>query len=149
MNGTEVQSWTDVGVGIHLVRRLGPTVRVLRALGRLRQQETRAVLQGAAMERKQFFCLGVGLVLPCWAAALAQPGAAADGPVDFYDCTGKPDGNYVHPFDCTKFISCAPVGQPFVPEVWNHSLAGGTSAGLSIAGSGRRPGSARRAGSPL
>ncbi|MFG1795827.1 carbohydrate-binding module family 14 protein [Nocardia sp. NPDC049149] len=26
--------------------------------------------------------------------------------VDFYDCTGKPDGNYIHPFDCTKFITC-------------------------------------------
>jgi hypothetical protein len=26
--------------------------------------------------------------------------------VDFYDCTGKEDGNYIHPTDCTKFISC-------------------------------------------
>ncbi|GIG55629.1 hypothetical protein Lfu02_00010 [Longispora fulva] len=23
-----------------------------------------------------------------------------------YDCTGHADGNYVHPDDCTKFISC-------------------------------------------
>jgi len=26
--------------------------------------------------------------------------------VDFYSCAGKVDGNYVHPYDCTKFISC-------------------------------------------
>ncbi|WP_194819873.1 chitin binding peritrophin-A domain-containing protein [Nocardia sp. XZ_19_385] len=26
--------------------------------------------------------------------------------VDFFDCTGKPDGNYVHPHDCTMFMSC-------------------------------------------
>ena len=26
--------------------------------------------------------------------------------IDYYDCTGKNDGNYIHPFDCTKFITC-------------------------------------------
>ena len=26
--------------------------------------------------------------------------------VDFYNCAGKTDGNYIHPTDCTKFISC-------------------------------------------
>ena len=26
--------------------------------------------------------------------------------VDYYDCTGKPDGSYIHPFDCTRFITC-------------------------------------------
>lgn len=33
-------------------------------------------------------------------------GLAPQGQVNFYDCTGKPDGNYIHPTDCTKFISC-------------------------------------------
>lgn len=25
---------------------------------------------------------------------------------DYYDCSGKPDGDYAHPTDPTKFISC-------------------------------------------
>ncbi|MHC5676346.1 carbohydrate-binding module family 14 protein [Nostoc sp.] len=37
---------------------------------------------------------------------LAIPSAYADEKVHFYDCTGKKDGNYTHPFDCTRFISC-------------------------------------------
>ncbi|ODM87246.1 putative chitinase 3, partial [Orchesella cincta] len=32
--------------------------------------------------------------------------AADRGPVDWYDCKGKPDANYVHPYDCTKFMTC-------------------------------------------
>lgn len=26
---------------------------------------------------------------------------------DFYDCSDKPDGNYYHPADCTRFVSCS------------------------------------------
>jgi hypothetical protein len=26
--------------------------------------------------------------------------------VDYYDCTGKANGNYIHPADCTRFITC-------------------------------------------
>jgi len=26
--------------------------------------------------------------------------------IDYYNCSGKPDGNYVHPFDCTRFMVC-------------------------------------------
>jgi len=29
-----------------------------------------------------------------------------DREVDWYNCAGKSDGNYIHPFDCTKFMSC-------------------------------------------
>ncbi|ODM88473.1 Chondroitin proteoglycan-2 [Orchesella cincta] len=28
-------------------------------------------------------------------------------PIDWYDCSGEADGNYVHPYDCTRFISCS------------------------------------------
>jgi len=28
-------------------------------------------------------------------------------PIDWYDCSGKADGNYPHPSDCTRFISCS------------------------------------------
>ncbi|WP_167477702.1 carbohydrate-binding module family 14 protein [Nocardia arthritidis] len=30
----------------------------------------------------------------------------SDNVIDWYDCSGKPDGNYVHPSDPTKFITC-------------------------------------------
>jgi hypothetical protein len=33
-------------------------------------------------------------------------GLALQSLVDWYDCSGKSDGNYIHPTDCTKFISC-------------------------------------------
>ncbi|KFZ19979.1 hypothetical protein V501_00371 [Pseudogymnoascus sp. VKM F-4519 (FW-2642)] len=26
--------------------------------------------------------------------------------IDYYDCTGRSDGNYIHPFDCHQFIKC-------------------------------------------
>jgi hypothetical protein len=26
--------------------------------------------------------------------------------VDYFDCTGKADGTYVHPTDCTRYITC-------------------------------------------
>ena len=26
--------------------------------------------------------------------------------IDYFDCTGKADGNYPHPSDCTRFITC-------------------------------------------
>ncbi|ODM90512.1 hypothetical protein Ocin01_16168 [Orchesella cincta] len=28
-------------------------------------------------------------------------------PINWYDCSGEADGNYVHPYDCTRFISCS------------------------------------------
>ena len=27
--------------------------------------------------------------------------------IDYYDCSGKTDGNYMHPTDCTRYIVCA------------------------------------------
>jgi hypothetical protein len=33
-------------------------------------------------------------------------GLTPQNAADYYDCTGKPDGNYIHPTDCTKFMSC-------------------------------------------
>src|SRR5262249_23106002 len=27
--------------------------------------------------------------------------------IDYFDCTGKPDGNYRHPTDCTRYITCS------------------------------------------
>jgi hypothetical protein len=27
--------------------------------------------------------------------------------VDYYDCTEKPDGNYIHPTDCSRYITCS------------------------------------------
>ena len=27
--------------------------------------------------------------------------------IDYYDCSAKPNGNYIHPTDCTRFITCA------------------------------------------
>jgi hypothetical protein len=26
--------------------------------------------------------------------------------IDYYDCSGKPDGKYIHPSDCTRYIMC-------------------------------------------
>jgi hypothetical protein len=45
-------------------------------------------------------------------AALAYTDAKAasiqeEHPIGWYDCSGKRDGNYVHPTDCTRFISCS------------------------------------------
>jgi len=40
--------------------------------------------------------------------AVGGHGAAKDEDkeVDWYDCSKKEDGNYPHPFECTKFMSC-------------------------------------------
>ncbi|OXA64280.1 uncharacterized protein LOC110841593 [Folsomia candida] len=27
--------------------------------------------------------------------------------IDYYDCSGKPNGQYIHPSDCTRFIICS------------------------------------------
>jgi len=27
--------------------------------------------------------------------------------IDYYDCSGKDNGNYIHPTDCTRFIKCS------------------------------------------
>lgn len=34
--------------------------------------------------------------------------------VDWYNCAGKADGNYIHPTDCTRFMSC--VAQTYAYE---------------------------------
>lgn len=26
--------------------------------------------------------------------------------ISYYDCRGKPDGNYIHPYNCNQFITC-------------------------------------------
>jgi len=42
--------------------------------------------------------------------ALAVHGKATiqeEHPIDWYDCKGQRDGNYLHPTDCTRFISCS------------------------------------------
>jgi len=41
-------------------------------------------------------------------------GLTPQGLVDWYSCAGKPDGNYIHPTDCTKFMSC--VAQEYAYE---------------------------------
>ena len=56
-------------------------------------------------------------------AGLSDPG---DREVDWYDCSDKDDGNYAHPTDNTKFMSCVarrhayerncPQGQHFDPD---------------------------------
>ncbi|CAL8091063.1 unnamed protein product [Orchesella dallaii] len=40
-------------------------------------------------------------------AVHGKAGILEEHPIDWYDCTGKADGNYVHPTDCTRFISCS------------------------------------------
>ncbi|MFD3720088.1 chitin binding peritrophin-A domain-containing protein [Streptomyces sp. NPDC058674] len=47
-----------------------------------------------------------------WRGAASRAGASRL--VDFYSCAGKPDGNYIHPSDCTKFMSC--VAQEYAYE---------------------------------
>lgn len=56
---------------------------------------------------KAFFVVAAVL-----AAALASANAKAasiheEHPIDWYDCSQQKDGNYVHPSDCTRFISCS------------------------------------------
>jgi hypothetical protein len=41
------------------------------------------------------------------AAVNAKATIKEEHPIDWYDCSGKEDGNYVHPTDCTRFISCS------------------------------------------
>ncbi len=52
---------------------------------------------------KQVISTLVILISVFW---LLMPSTYADEKIHFYDCTGKQDGNYTHPFDCTRFISC-------------------------------------------
>ncbi|CAL8091916.1 unnamed protein product [Orchesella dallaii] len=42
-------------------------------------------------------------------AAYASAGVVVqeEHPIGWYNCAGKPDGNYEHPSDCTRFISCS------------------------------------------
>ncbi|CAL8091910.1 unnamed protein product [Orchesella dallaii] len=41
------------------------------------------------------------------ASASADVAIQEEHPIDWYNCAGKPDGNYEHPWDCTRFISCS------------------------------------------
>ncbi|WP_392900902.1 chitin binding peritrophin-A domain-containing protein [Streptomyces sp. LN699] len=47
---------------------------------------------------------------PSRVEGVARRGAPTSPPssftADFYSCADKADGNYIHPTDCTKFISC-------------------------------------------
>ncbi|MDX3538482.1 hypothetical protein PV721_29880 [Streptomyces sp. MB09-01] len=67
---------------------------------------------GAGVDRKRFLQLGAGLIVAAGVTlagrtlAIAGEQRAGSRLVDFYDCRGKPDGNYIHPYDCTKFMSC-------------------------------------------
>lgn len=54
---------------------------------------------------KQFICTLVMLV--AISGLVMQPAFADVDFVDYYDCSGKPNGNYYHPDDCTKFITCS------------------------------------------
>ena len=77
------------------------------------------VLSGASVAQADVPGLGqpVGAALPRLSAA---------DPVPWYDCSGKEDGNYPHPSDNTKFMSCVaqhyayeqncPSGQHFDPQ---------------------------------
>jgi len=58
---------------------------------------------------KAFYSLACVIVVIVAADAAATRGASnrEKHPIDWYDCSGKQDGNYVHPNDCTRFISCS------------------------------------------
>jgi hypothetical protein len=58
---------------------------------------------------KAFYVLACVIVAVVAAEAAATKGASTQEkhPIDWYDCSGKRDGNYVHPSDCTRFISCS------------------------------------------
>ncbi|MFJ3818129.1 chitin binding peritrophin-A domain-containing protein [Streptomyces sp. NPDC090056] len=122
-----VEAFTGTGMVLPLVRRLGPrsTMRVLRALGSLRLNRAGGEADGAVdvggMGRKRFLRLGAGLVVAAGVtlagrtpALAGERRAGSSRQVDFYSCAGKPDGNYIHPTDCTKFISC--VAQQYAYE---------------------------------
>ncbi|MFD3532618.1 chitin binding peritrophin-A domain-containing protein [Streptomyces sp. NPDC058664] len=111
-----VGAWTGLAMAWPLVRRLGPrsTSRVLRALGRLRlnPQPQQSAPAGAGVDRKRLLQLGAGLIVAAGVTfagrtpAIAGEQRAGSRLVEDYDCTGKPDGNYIHPYDCTKFMGC-------------------------------------------
>ncbi len=44
--------------------------------------------------------------MPSYAKERDQHALNDDYEID-YDCSDKPDGNYPHPYDCTRFISCS------------------------------------------
>ncbi|CAL8133849.1 unnamed protein product [Orchesella dallaii] len=58
---------------------------------------------------QQKLTIGIWLIASLFSAIYGDR-----GPVDFYDCTGKLDGNYQHPSDCQRFMSC--VGQLYAYE---------------------------------
>lgn len=33
--------------------------------------------------------------------------AGDKSPIDWYDCKGRTNGNYPHPVDCTRFVTCS------------------------------------------
>ncbi|CAL8111404.1 unnamed protein product [Orchesella dallaii] len=39
--------------------------------------------------------------------SLAVFAAGDRAPVDWYECAGKAEGNYAHPVDCTRFLTCS------------------------------------------
>lgn len=55
-------------------------------------------------ERMSFMKKIIMPVLLC--LPLASLPVVADTSAEWYDCSGKADGNYTHPDDCTKFMSC-------------------------------------------
>ncbi|MFH9069713.1 bacteriocin fulvocin C-related protein [Streptomyces alboflavus] len=67
VDGEAVRTWTGPLMSLALARRLGPkaTVRVLQALGRLRQEADTGTVEstGTAMGRKRFLQLGGGLAV--------------------------------------------------------------------------------------
>lgn len=80
-----------------------------------------AVLSGASVAQAD----GLGAPGLRGQVQAAPADSSAADPVDWYDCSGKSNGNYPHPDDDTKFISCAngyayeqdcPQGQRFDPE---------------------------------
>lgn len=127
VQGQTVRAFTGTGMVIPLVHWLGPrsTVRVLRTLGSLRLNRPSGEAADASgiegMGRKRFLRLGAGLVVAAGVtlagrtpALAGESRAGSSRLVDFYSCAGKPDGNYIHPTDCTKFMSC--VAQEYAYE---------------------------------
>ena len=58
---------------------------------------------------KKFITLVICILLIAVAVLgiVNYPAYADKYPIDWFDCTNKPDGNYQHPADMTRFISCS------------------------------------------
>jgi hypothetical protein len=56
---------------------------------------------------KAALVLGVAVAFIAMVTEAQSASLLEKHPIDWYDCSGKSDGNYLHPTDCTRFISCS------------------------------------------